>query len=286
MLKQVQVEHPLDPLLRIDRIPHIWCPGCGIGIVLNAFLRALKELNFDMDRLVVVSGIGCAGRAAGYVNADGFHTTHGRPIPFATGVKLAKPYLKVVVFSGDGDLFAIGGNHFIHAARRNIDMLVLCVNNQNYGMTGGQLGPTTPLDARTSTSPYGNIEHPFNLVHLAAGAGAVYVARWTVLHVRRMTESIKKALLKKGFSFIEVISPCPTLFGRYNRMGTGLDMMKLLAERSVVMNFIDPAEAVVDLRDKIVCGEFVDTEKPEYTEMVYRLIREKSGREVTSIVES
>ncbi len=286
MLEQMQIEHPLDSLLRVERIPHIWCSGCGIGIVLNAFLRAIRELNFDTSRLILVSGIGCAGRAAGYVNVDSFHTTHGRPIPFAIGVKLANPRLKVVVFSGDGDLFAIGGNHFIHAARRNIDMLVLCVNNQNYGMTGGQLGPTTPLGARTSTSPYGNIEHPFNLVHLAAAAGAVYVARWTVVHVRRMAESIKKALQKSGFSFIEAISPCPTLFGRYNRMGTGLDMMKLLAEKSVVMSFIDPAEATVDFRDRIVCGEFVDTEKPEYTELVYNMIREKSGREVKSIVES
>jgi 2-oxoglutarate/2-oxoacid ferredoxin oxidoreductase subunit beta len=164
-------------------MPHIWCPGCGIGTTVNCFTRAIDESGIPMDRLAVVSGIGCTGRVAGYMHVDSFHTTHGRAIPFATGLKLAAPDMKVVVYSGDGDLFAIGGNHFIHAARRNIDMTVICVNNLTYGMTGGQLTPTTPEEAIASTTPYGNFEQPFNLPYLAESCGAVYVARWTTYHV-------------------------------------------------------------------------------------------------------
>jgi len=158
-------DHPLDRFLKEGRIPHIWCSGCGIGIAFTAFVKALEKGRFDPDRTVVVSGIGCSGRAAGYLDLDTYHTTHGRPIPFATGLKLAKPDLKVVVFSGDGDLFAIGGNHIIHAARRNIDITVICINNFNYGMTGGQGGPTTPLEARTTTTPYGRspLDRPAHL---------------------------------------------------------------------------------------------------------------------------
>jgi len=262
--------HPLEGFLREWMMPHIWCEGCGNGIILNCFAKALSELNLDPNKVVVVSGIGCIGRISGYTNTDSYHTTHGRAIAFAIGAKLAKPELKVVVISGDGDLFAIGGNHFIHAARRNIDIPVICANNFNYGMTGGQYAPTTPLEAWTTTTPYGNIEHPFNLVYLAAASGAVYVARWTTLHVRRLTESIKKALQKEGFSFIEVISPCPELYGRYNQMRTGLDMMKWFKEASEVQHNLDPAKAEIT-PSKIVLGEFVNIEKPSYG----RLLREK-----------
>ncbi|HDI07592.1 MAG TPA: 2-oxoacid:ferredoxin oxidoreductase subunit beta [Candidatus Bathyarchaeota archaeon] len=272
MAKQEEMGHPLEDFLRKSRMPHIWCPGCGNGIILHSFLQAVADLEMDLDKTVVVSGIGCMGRAAGYVNMDSFHTTHGRAIAFATGVKLAKPELTVVVLSGDGDLFAIGGNHFIHAARRNIDIKVICANNFNYGMTGGQQGPTTPLEAYTTTSPYGNIEHPFNLVHLAAASGATYVARWTALHVRRLTASIKKMLQKKGFGFIEVISPCPEIFGRRNKMRTGLEMMEWFKKVSVIENFSDPAKAEVS-RDRIVVGEFVDTEKPTFEEILYETIK-------------
>ena len=271
-------EHPIFNYIRRDRLPHIYCSACGIGTVLGAFANALRELEFDMDRLVVVSGIGCTGRASGYFEADGFHTTHGRAIAFATGVKVANPQLKPVVISGDGDLFAIGGNHFIHAARRNVDMLVLCINNFNYGMTGGQMGPTTPDSAITVTSPYGNIEHPFNLVSVAAASGAIYVARWTALHARRLTKSIEKALQKTGFTFIEVISPCPTLYDRYNRHGTGLEVMKLYRDISVIRNFTDPMKAEIDYRTRIVCGEFVDTEKPEFTTLLANQVEELQKR--------
>lgn len=264
--------HPMDKYLKKDRIPHIWCPGCGLGTALNCFLYAVEELNIDKKDLVVVSGIGCAGRVAGYMDVDSYHTTHGRAIPFAMGLKLANPKLKVVVFSGDGDLFAIGGNHFIHAARRNIEITVICVNNYNYGMTGGQLGPTTPLGARTTTSPYGNIEHPFNLCHVAAASGAVYVARWTTVHVRRLKESIKEAINKKGFSFIEIISQCPTTFGRRNRMPTGLDTAKYFKENSVIRHGIDPSQADIELGKKIIVGKFVDIEKPTFDEAVQKII--------------
>jgi 2-oxoglutarate ferredoxin oxidoreductase subunit beta len=273
-------QHPLSKYLRAAMMPHIWCAGCGNGIILNAFVQALDELQIDLNKLVVVSGIGCIGRAAGYTNVDSFHTTHGRPIAFATGVKLANPRLEVVVISGDGDLFAIGGNHFIHAARRNIGIKVICANNFNYGMTGGQVGPTTPLDALTTTTPYGNIEHPFNLVHLAAAAGATYVARWTTLHVRMLTMSIKKLLQKKGFSFIEVVSPCPEIYGRHNKMRTGLEMMEWFKKASVIANFSDPAKAEIT-PERIIVGEFVDFEKPTYEELLHSKMAQimKEGKE-------
>ena len=268
-----ELGHPYEKFLRKDRIPHIWCEGCGNGIILNCFARALDELNMDLDRVAVVSGIGCIGRISGYTNTDSFHTTHGRPIAFATGVKLANPELTVAVISGDGDLFAIGGNHFIHAARRNLDIKVICANNFIYGMTGGQGGPTTPMETWTTTTPYGNIEQAFNLVHLAAACGAVYVARWTTLQTRWLTESIKKALQKEGFSFVEIISECPEIFGRYNKMDTALKMMKWFKEASSVQNFSDPAKAEIT-PERIVVGEFVDIEKPSYG----RLLKEMRMR--------
>ena len=160
--------YPREELLRSDRLPHIWCPECGLGTVVSCFTAALTEAELDLDKVAIVSGIGCSGRVAGYLKLDSFHTTHGRAIPFATGLKMANPSLQVVVISGDGDLVSIGGNHFIHAARRNVDITVICVNNFNYAMTGGQVGPTTPLTAVASTTPYGNYEHPFNLPALAA----------------------------------------------------------------------------------------------------------------------
>jgi 2-oxoglutarate ferredoxin oxidoreductase subunit beta len=268
-----EIEHPFSKYLRSALMPHIWCSGCGNGIILNCFVHALYELKINLDRIVVISGIGCIGRTAGYTNLDSFHTTHGRPIALATGVKLANPELEVVVISGDGDLFAIGGNHFIHAARRNIGIKVICANNFNYGMTGGQQGPTTPLEAFTATTPYGNIEHPFNLVHLAAASGATYVARWTTFHVRKLTESIKKMLLKEGFCFVEVVSQCPEIFGRHNRMRSGFEMMKWFEKASVVENFSDPAKAQIT-PERIVVGEFVDVEKVTYE----RLLLEKIAK--------
>src|SRR5256714_11351017 len=199
--------NPVEPFLRMDRMPHIWCPACGIGTTVNCFVRALINSKADLDHVAIVSGIGCTGRVAGYANLDSFHTTHGRAIPFATGLKLANPKLQVVVYSGDGDLSAIGGNHLIHAARRNIDLKVICVNNLIYAMTGGQTAPTTPGQVISATSPYGVFEPAFNLPHLVEAAGAAYVARWTTYHVKQLSRSMEEVLSKKGFCFIEVISP-------------------------------------------------------------------------------
>jgi 2-oxoglutarate ferredoxin oxidoreductase subunit beta len=257
-------QHPMDHLIRADRMPHIWCSGCGLGTDFTCFLAALDESGLDPDKCVIVSGIGCTGRVPGYTNIDSYHTTHGRAVPFATGIKLARPELTVTVFSGDGDLFAIGGNHFIHAARRNVDIKIICVNNFNYGMTGGQFGSTTPLHAKTTTSPYGNYEHPFNLVQVAAASGAVYVARWTSLHVRRLTNSIKEAMLKKGFTFIEIISPCPTSFGRRNKLGDGLEEMKYYQEHSIIRHGADPKDTDLTLNGNIIVGKFIDIEKPTF----------------------
>ncbi|HXX38141.1 MAG TPA: thiamine pyrophosphate-dependent enzyme [bacterium] len=263
------LEHPTEWALRVDRLPHIWCPGCGIGITLGGFVQALKEAEIDLHRLSVVSGIGCTGRVAGYMNCDSFHTTHGRALPFAVGLHLAKPDLKVVVFSGDGDLSAIGGNHLIHTARRNVDLTVICVNNFNYGMTGGQGGPTSQTGARTSTSPRGTVEKPFNLPYLVAAAGATYVARWTVLDLGRLRRSIIEALGHKGFAFIEVISPCPIYYGRFNRLGEALDELRYYKENTQVKNFAPPQElGLGTVGGKIVVGKFVEEQRPTFLDQL------------------
>ena len=256
--------HPMEELIRSERLPHIWCAGCGIGTVFGSVMAAIQKSGYDLDKTAIVSGIGCTARMAGYIRLDSFHTTHGRAIPFATGLKLAKPELKVLVVSGDGDLLAIGGNHFIHAARRNIDITVICVNNLNYGMTGGQLAPSTPFGAKTTTSVTGCPEEPFNFCYLAAACGAVYVARWTSLHIRRLTNSITEAMQKRGFGFVEILTPCPTSFGRRNKIGTALETLKFYHERSVIRNDIDPKEAPIDFGSNIVVGKFMDTERPTF----------------------
>jgi 2-oxoglutarate ferredoxin oxidoreductase subunit beta len=273
--------HPMDELLRGERLPHIWCQGCGLGTVLTTFIGALQWLEknhkWDLDKVAVVSGIGCTGRIAGYVRLDSFHTTHGRAIPFATGLKLANPELKVVVISGDGDIAGIGGNHFIHAARRNLEITVICVNNFNYGMTGGQVGPTTPHEARAVTMQYGNFEYPFNLPYLAAASGASFVARWTVLHARQLEWTLREALAHPGFSFVEVIAPCSTAYARWNPEGRGLDpegmgrrgleIMKYYQMVGKTVHGTHPKDADVKVNDKgeiteIFEGKFLDDTKP------------------------
>lgn len=271
------VDHPLEEWLRMDRIPHIWCSTCGLGTAITCFVEAVKKSGIPSEKIAVVSGIGCSGRIAGYIKLDSFHTTHGRAIPFAVGLKMANPDLHVVVFSGDGDLTAIGGNHFIHAARRNIDITVLCVNNFIYAMTGGQLAPTTPPTAVATTSPYGNYEHPFNLPLLASSCGAVYVARWTALHVRRLTTSINEALNKKGFSFVEIICPCTTLYARKNKLGTGLDLMKFYHDNAKIVNGADPRDVGIQFQSEIKIGKFVDIEKQEYLERYNEYMKGRLG---------
>ncbi len=257
-------ENPMAEFLRMERMPHIWCPGCGIGTVVTSFAEAVKASSLQRDKIAVVSGIGCTGRVAGYVKFDSFHTTHGRAIPFATGLKLANPELKVVVISGDGDLTSIGGNHLIHAARRNMDMTVICVNNFTYGMTGGQVTPTTPNSANASTTPYGNYEHPFSLPFLVDAAGATFVARWTSLHARNITKTIGEALDHKGFSFIEVIAPCTTLYQRRNRLGDGLDALQYYRDDAGIEHGLDTRMADIGYQGQIAMGKFVDKDQPTY----------------------
>jgi len=269
--------NPVDRILRQDRMPHIWCPGCGIGTTVNSFARALEKLNMDLKDLAVVSGIGCTGRVAGYMNVDSFHTTHGRAIPFATGLKLASPKMKVVVYSGDGDLTAIGGNHLIHAARRNLDITVILVNNFTYGMTGGQYAPTTPFGAIQTTMPYGMYEHQFNIPQLVAAAGAVYVARWTVYQVAQLTRAITEAMKKKGFSLVEVMSPCPTLYLRRNRLGDGIDEVKRFKEWAVRKDGADVNEVGITRETPLIIGKFIDREREEYIDLMNAQLSKKLG---------
>jgi 2-oxoglutarate ferredoxin oxidoreductase subunit beta len=275
------LEHPANPtleLLRQDRMPHIWCPGCGIGTTVNCFVDGLNEAKIDLQKTVVVSGIGCTGRVAGYIHLDSFHTTHGRAIPFATGLKLGNPELNVIVYSGDGDLFSIGGNHFIHAARRNLDILVICVNNFNYAMTGGQVAATSPKGAVLTTSPYGNVERSFNTCHLADCCGASYVARWTSFHVRQLARSIREALGKRGFRYIEIIAPCPTLYSRRNKLGTALDAMKYYKENSKVNNGVDTRLTDIEFQGPLIVGRFVDrTGRAVYPDAMDNRLREVLG---------
>ncbi|HET9698166.1 MAG TPA: 2-oxoacid:ferredoxin oxidoreductase subunit beta [Terriglobales bacterium] len=271
------VANPVEQFLRSDRMPHIWCPGCGIGTTVNCFTRALIDSKVDLNNVSIVSGIGCSGRVAGYVKLDSFHTTHGRAIPFATGLKLANPKLNVVVYSGDGDLSAIGGNHLIHAARRNVDLKIICVNNLIYAMTGGQTAPTTPADVITSTNPYGTFDPTFNLPHLMEAAGAVYVARWTTYHVRQLTRSIQEVFSKPGFSFIEILSPCPTLYQRRNRMGDGLDTMKFYKEKSKIKNGAPTSELGLSKSGEIIVGKFVDRQRGDFRDMMREQMQHALG---------
>jgi len=254
----------IEKYLRKDMLPTIFCTGCGIGSVMNFALRAIHDLNIDINKTVFVSGIGCSSRIPGYIYSDGLHSLHGRAIAYATGIKLANPELKVVVFTGDGDCGAIGGNHFLHAIRRNVDLTVISINNFTYGMTGGQVAPTTPLKSKTTTTPYGNIEYPIDLSMIAKVIGAPYVARWTTAHPVQCISSIKKALQRKGFSFVEVLSPCPTSYGRLNKMGTTLDMTKYFKESTINIKLYEKMLAEGKITDKIVIGEFVDIEKEDF----------------------
>lgn len=213
--------------LRRDKFPHIWCPGCGNGIVLHAVLRAIQKLELDQNKVAVVSGIGCSSRSAGYVDFNTLHTTHGRAITFATGIKMAKPELTTLVLTGDGDCSAIGGNHLIHAARRNLDLTVVVFNNSIYGMTGGQYSPTTGRGNRAATAPYGNLENAFDLCELVKAAGASYVARSTTFHAAQIPLLVANGIKNKGFSFIDVITACPIYFGRLNKTPDAVDMLKL-----------------------------------------------------------
>ncbi|MBN2187326.1 MAG: 2-oxoacid:ferredoxin oxidoreductase subunit beta [Dehalococcoidia bacterium] len=270
-----------DYLRTTKRFPSLWCPGCGDGIFLGALLRAIDKSGYNKDQIVLVSGIGCSGRITAYADFNTLHTTHGRALTFATGIKLAKPELKVITIMGDGDAIAIGGNHFIHAARRNIEITAIVINNSVYGMTGGQLSPATPLEMKTATSPYGNLESPFDICNLAEAAGSVFVARSAVYHVTLMEKLISKALNKRGFAVLEIISQCPTQYGRRVGLSSAAEMMKWQRDNTVT---VEKAKGLSEeeLRGKIRVGVLVDKEALTYQEKLERL-RESLKEQVGAV---
>lgn len=257
--------------MRKDLWPPFFCSGCGNYVILGCITRAIDELGLDLNKVTFVSGIGCAGWIPTFINADVLHTTHGRALSFATGLKMAKPELEVIVLMGDGDCCSIGGNHLIHTARRNVDLTAICVNNMIYGMTGGQVSPTTPLRSRTPTTPYGNIERPLDLCRVATVAGATFVARWTTAHPRAFVNSLKKGVRKRGFAFVEVVSQCPTRIGRLMGMRTGREMIQWLKERAVDLR-VAKQLSEEKLTNKIVVGEFRDVEDIEFVDELRKII--------------
>ena len=257
----------LERYLRVENLPTIWCAGCGLGTDMRSIVKAFDTLELDPDMTVLVSCIGCSSRMPAYVNMNTVHTTHGRALAFATGIKLARPELTVVVVSGDGDASAIGGNHLIHACRRNIDMTIIVLNNSNYGMTSGQYSPLTPQGCIATTSPYGNVEQSFDLCELAKACGATYVARTTTYHYEMITKQVVKGIRHKGISFIEVISQCPTYFGRFNLIPTPADMLNDQKEHSVRIEKADGSEHAITI------GDLYEREAREYCELYDELIQ-------------
>lgn len=262
--------------LRVDKLPHVWCPGCGHGIITHAIAQAMAELKLNPDETVVLGGIGCSGRACFLFEMDTMHTTHGRAVAFATGLKLARPHLKILLVLGDGDALGIGGNHFIHACRRNIDLTAVIYNNSIYGQTGGQLAPTTPPEKRSTTSPYGNIEHPFDIAKLAIAAGASYVARTTSFDFPEAVRFIRNGIAHQGFSVIEVLTQCPTYFGRLNNMRDPHEMLYALRDQTVTWEEFLQLSREEQL-EKIPMGEFCREERPEFVESYYRLCQPRKS---------
>ncbi len=269
-MKHVLQEQFIEKYTRKGMWPTIFCSGCGNGVLLGYTFRAIEELNLDLDNVVFVSGIGCSSRMPGYINADGLHTTHGRAIAFATGIKAANPDLKIIVYTGDGDCAGIGGNHFIHGARRNIDMTVIMVNNFNYGMTGGQVAPTTPVGSLASTAPYGNLEIPLDMCAMAKSLDAPYVARCLVSKPYLSINSIKDAINKKGFSFIEFLSPCVTNYGRRNKISKPEILWEWYDKNTILLKDLEKIlkygkkEEIKEAKNKLPIGVFQNFEKPEF----------------------
>jgi 2-oxoglutarate ferredoxin oxidoreductase subunit beta len=270
-----ETAHLVHKYLRSSkRFPHIWCAGCGIGIFMQALIRVIDRSQYSKDDIVLISGIGCSGRLPVYVDFNTVHTTHGRALTFATGIKLANPRLKVITVMGDGDAVAIGGNHFIHAARRNVEIASFILNNNVYGMTGGQSSPTTPHGAITASAPYGNIEPDFDICHLAEAAGAVFVARSTVYHTRLLERLIGRALQKKGFAAVEVVSHCVIHAGHFLHVKTPVEMMKWQKENSITVEKAK-RQSEAELEGKLVIGVLTDRERPNYHEQGQSLLGEK-----------
>lgn len=261
----------VEKYMREDNLPHIWCPGCSNGILIHDIAVAIERNGLTKDQVCIVSGIGCSSRGSGYMDFNTIHTTHGRAIAVATGVKLAKPEMTVIVITGDGDAVAIGGNHFIHAARRNIDITVVVFNNNVYGMTGGQYSPTTPKGEYGTTAPYGSIDQDFDVCKLAIAGGATYVARGTAYHVRKTTKLIENGIRHKGIAVIDVASTCPTYYGRNNKKGNAVEMLEWQRDNTV---FHEQASGLFDeaLEGKIVSGLLYKADRPEYCQQYQQLI--------------
>lgn len=268
-----EVTKLIHKYLRHDKkFPHVWCPGCGNGIILGALTRAIDRIGLEKDEIVLASGIGCSGRISTYIDFNTLHATHGRALTFATGIKLVKPSLNVITIMGDGDSTAIGGNHFIHAARRNLDLTAIIINNQIYGMTGGQHSPTMPYGSYSTTSPYGHIEHAFSIAELAVTAGAAFVARGTVYHAELLDELIEKGIRKRGFSVVEVLSNCHVQFGRRNQMADPVTMIKWLRDHAVTLQKAKEMTPGA-LEEKFTIGVLADEEKPIYTDEYEKIRR-------------
>ena len=268
--------------MRPEHLPQIWCPGCGNGIIMRDVAQAIENLGLSRNQTVIVSGIGCSSRAAGYMDFNTIHTTHGRAIAFATGIKLANPELEVIVLTGDGDVSAIGGNHLIHAARRNIGLTVVVMNNSIYGMTGGQYSPTTPTGEFGTTAPYGNLDRSFDIAGLAYGAGASYAARGSAYHVQQTISLIQDGIRNRGFSIIDVASVCPTYYGRKNKKGDAVKMLRWQKENAVTMEQaarMSPEE----LKGKMIIGLLHHAQYPEFTyqydQLIRRLAEEREANE-------
>ena len=270
----------VEKYMRTEYLPHIWCSGCGNGIIMRDVVQAIENLGLSRDKTIIVSGIGCSSRSAGYMDFNTIHTTHGRAIAFATGIKLAKPELEVIVIAGDGDISAIGGNHLIHAARRNIGLTVIVMNNNIYGMTGGQYSPTTPTTAFGTTAPYGSIDRTFDIAQLAYGAGASYAARGSAYHVRQTIDMIQKGITHQGFSLIDVASTCPTYFGKENKAGDAVEMLKWQQTNAVTVDIASKMTSE-QLKGKLIIGILHQADYKEYTaayrEMIERLNKETSS---------
>lgn len=267
-----------ETYFRQNRLPHIWCPGCGNGIAMKAIVEAIAQKELKQDKTVIVSGIGCSSRASGYMDFDTLHTAHGRAIPFATGIKLANPELDVIVITGDGDCTAIGGNHFIHGARRNIDLTVILFNNNIYGMTGGQASPLTPLAKKATTAPYGTVDRPFDPCHIAEAAGATFVARSTAYHVQHLRDMIARGLENKGFSFIEALVQCPTSYGRKNKMGDAPAMLRWMRDTALMKAAYDKLPE--EKRDgKFPIGVLCEGQFAEYATAYQKVIDLAGGAE-------
>jgi 2-oxoglutarate ferredoxin oxidoreductase subunit beta len=266
-----------DYLRHDKKFPHVWCPGCGNGIVMGSLLRAVSDLKLSKDEVVVASGIGCSGRMPTYLDFNTLHTTHGRALTFATGIKLANPSLTVLTIMGDGDATAIGGNHFIHAARRNLNLTAIIINNSIYGMTGGQYSPTTPFGAFTTTSVFGHVEHAFSIAELAVTAGASFVARSTVYHADLLDKLIEQAILKRGFAVVEVISNCHVQYGRRNKLGGAVDMLKSFRDNSLTVRKA-AAMKPEEREGRITIGVLADRDMPVSTEE-YKKLRKMAEKE-------